>query len=143
MYKLLAITNRKLCNKDFLEQIKKICTLNNNKELYTLNNNKELCTTENKEHYSLNNCNIKQDGLNNNTKKTTMLKDTNKVVSFVSIVLWQTATSTIPSSSQTISVMPSAFSCHQMTIRVGLKGLPKPGTHQVWGMQQICRTSLN
>ena len=42
--------------------------------------------------------------------------------SFVSTVLWQTATSTIPSSSQTISVMPSAFSCHQMTIRVGLKG---------------------
>ena len=87
MYKLLAITNRKLCNKDFLEQIKKICTLNNNKELYTFNNNKELYTTENKEHYTLNNCNIKQDGLNNNTKKTTMLKDTNKVVSSVSIVL--------------------------------------------------------
>ena len=28
MYKLLAITNRKLCNKDFLEKIQDICRLN-------------------------------------------------------------------------------------------------------------------
>ena len=28
MYKLLAITNRRLCNNDFLEQIQYICTLN-------------------------------------------------------------------------------------------------------------------
>lgn len=28
MYKLLAITNRHLCNNEFLEQIQDICTLN-------------------------------------------------------------------------------------------------------------------
>jgi thiamine-phosphate pyrophosphorylase len=31
MYKILAITNRHLCNNDFLEQIQKICTLNEKK----------------------------------------------------------------------------------------------------------------
>ncbi|HEX9025328.1 MAG TPA: thiamine phosphate synthase [Clostridium sp.] len=31
MYKILAITNRHLCNNDFLTQIEKICTLNENK----------------------------------------------------------------------------------------------------------------
>ena len=43
MYKLLAITNRKLCNNDFLEQIKNICTYKKSgyataQNLYTLNN---------------------------------------------------------------------------------------------------------
>ncbi len=33
MYKLLAITNRHLCNNDFLEQIKDICTLNEKNEV--------------------------------------------------------------------------------------------------------------
>lgn len=76
MYKLLVITNRKLCNNDFLEQIKNICTLNN--KLYTLNN-KELYTLKNsfKELYSSNNINRKLDELNN----------TNTIISSVSIVL--------------------------------------------------------
>lgn len=43
MFKLLAITNRKLCTNDFLEQIKKICTYKQSgyattENLYTLNN---------------------------------------------------------------------------------------------------------
>lgn len=33
MYKLLAITNRHICNNDFLEQIKDICTLNEKNEV--------------------------------------------------------------------------------------------------------------
>lgn len=58
MYKLLAITNRHLCNNDFLEQIRNICTLNNKiKKLYTLNKDKELYTlnNRNKELYTSNN----------------------------------------------------------------------------------------
>jgi thiamine-phosphate pyrophosphorylase len=70
MYKLLAITNRHLCNNDFLEQIQNICTLNKYKELYTLNNS-----------------NRKIEALNNNTKKTHTLNDTNTLISSVSIVL--------------------------------------------------------
>jgi thiamine-phosphate pyrophosphorylase len=71
MYKLLAITNRRICNKDFLEQIKMICTLNTSDiKLNALN-------TSDKKLYEL----------NNNTKKTDTLNNTNKVISSVSIVL--------------------------------------------------------
>ncbi|WP_160687037.1 thiamine phosphate synthase [Clostridium sp. C2-6-12] len=80
MYKLLAITNRKLCSNDFLEQIKNICTLNKTKELITINN-------KNIELDALNNFNIKLDLLNNNNKNTHILNNTNKVISSVSVVL--------------------------------------------------------
>lgn len=79
MYKLLAITNRHLCNNDFLEQIQNICTLNKHKELYTLNKFKEL--------YTLNNSSRKIEAMNNNTKKPHTLNDTNTLISSVSIVL--------------------------------------------------------
>lgn len=89
MYKLLGITNRKLCNNDFLEQIRNICTLNNrNKELCTLNNKiKKLHTLNNKKLYTLNNSTKEKCILNNKTKKIYTLDKTNEVISSVSIVL--------------------------------------------------------
>jgi thiamine-phosphate pyrophosphorylase len=69
MYKLLAITNRKLCNKDFLEQIKCICDLNNI-NLYALNASDK-----------------KLDELKNNTLKSLTLNNPNKLISSASVVL--------------------------------------------------------
>jgi thiamine-phosphate pyrophosphorylase len=61
MCKLLAITNRKLCDKDFLEQIKSICALNNSTRRLL--------------------------ELNYNTYNSHILKNSTKVISSVSIVL--------------------------------------------------------
>ena len=65
MYKLLAITNRKLCNNDFLEQIKNICTINKNQEL----------------------CTYKKSGYATAQNLYTLNNDTNMVIDSVSIVL--------------------------------------------------------
>lgn len=70
MYKLLAITNRKLCSNDFLEQIKKICTYK--KSGYA--------TTKNLNTY-------KQSGYATSENLYTLNNDTNRVIDSVSIVL--------------------------------------------------------
>lgn len=61
MYKILAITNRKLCNNDFLEQIKVICTLNTSDE--------------------------KLNEFNKNNQKPHTLNTANTVINSVSVVL--------------------------------------------------------